>query len=56
MNIDDLVADLAELVARHDVTGREFVAACLRVAEGYFEPDDLPPMLNVAQLLESLRR
>lgn len=56
MNIDDLVADLAELVARHDVSGREFVEACLRVAEGYYPPDDLPPMLSVPQLLESLRR
>lgn len=55
MTLDDLVADLAELVAKHDVSGREWCQACLRVAEGYFEPDDLPPMLNVAQVLERLR-
>lgn len=55
MSVDDLIADLAELVARHDVSGFEWCAACLRVAEGYFEPDDLPLMLNVPQILEQLR-
>jgi len=39
--LDALIADLSNVVGRHpDVTGAEFMAACERVAAGYF--DDLP--------------
>lgn len=52
----DLEHDLAALLARHpDVGGRQFVAACLTVAEAYFEPDDLPILAGVGLVLEPLR-
>ena len=48
---------LAALVAKHsDLTGREFVEACLRVAEGYFEPGDLPTLIDADALAAELRR
>lgn len=56
MNVDDLERDLAALLARHsDATGREWVETCLRVAEGYFESDDLPILAGVGLVLEQLR-
>lgn len=56
MTLHDLETDLAELVAKHDVSGFEFVAACMRVAEGYYPPDDLPILAGVGLVLERLRQ
>ena len=45
MNLSQqLENDLAALIARHEPTGEQFVEACHRVAQGYFEPDELPPL------------
>lgn len=57
MNVDDLERDLAALVAKYpNMTGREFVAAALNVAEGYFEADDLPCLMDIRDFAEGLRR
>ena len=52
----ELEHDLALLIAKHDVPGRQFVAAALCVAEGYYEADDLPPLADVGELADALRR
>ena len=48
--------DLALLVAKHDVSGRQFVAAALCVAEGFYQADDLPALADVGELADALRR
>lgn len=51
--MNELEHDLATLVAKHsDLSGKEFVAACLRVAEGLYAPDDLPAMVFVGKALD----
>jgi len=54
--MNGLEHDMSLLLAKHDCTGREFVAAALRVAEGYFERGDLPALADVGELAEALRR
>lgn len=55
MTEEALVNDLAVLIARHDVDGRTFVAACLRAAEGYYEASELPTLVDAGELAEALR-
>lgn len=53
----DLERDLSLLIHKHaDLTGRQFVETCLRVAEGFYEPDDLPLLAGVGLLLAEARR
>ncbi len=47
---DRFALDLGNLLSRHDLTGREFVAVCLQIAEAHFAADDLPPMLDTRWL------
>lgn len=57
MSTEALERDLSALVARYgSLTGRQFVAAALRVAEGFFERDDLPALADVRELADALRR
>lgn len=47
--------EMVALIAKHgDLTGRAFVACALRVAEGYFEADDLPVLADVGELADAL--
>ncbi len=52
-----LESELAALIAKHgDLTGREFVDCALRVADAYFESDDLPVLADVGELADALRQ
>ena len=53
--IESLEHDLTALILRHNtVTGREFQAACLHIAAGYYDPDDLDEYADVAELARAL--
>lgn len=54
MRMDALVNDLALLIERHAPTGEEFVAAALRVAEGYFPAEELPPVGDLQEFADHL--
>ena len=50
-----LELEMAALIAKHgDLSGRGFVDCALRVAEGYFEPTELPMLADVGEFAEML--
>lgn len=58
MSEKELMDDLARVIARHSswLDGRAWQQACHEAAEGYFEADDLAPMVNVEALTAELQR
>lgn len=55
---NDLVRDLTAVIAKHAswLDGRTFLACSMRVAEGYFEAEDLPSLIDADAVLAELER
>lgn len=58
MSQKELMDDLARVIARHSgwLDGRTWQQACQGAAEGYFEADDLAPLVNLEALTAELQR
>lgn len=58
MNKKELTDDLARVIARHAgwLDGRTWQQACHEAAEGYFEADDLAPMVDLEALATEIQR